>query len=295
MKTIIVKTQKELDKIKDNFEGEIHIAGSINLFDRLFINATVRVVPGGKIYFVKGGEINSVEGGKINYVYGGEINSVEGGEINSVEGGKINYVRGGKINYVEGGEINYVFGIAVIVNVSVELKNVFGTSIIMNAQKGASINAYGYATIRHLKSASRDIQLKLSKTVSHIIIPDFIPSFENYYNLYPINVIDGNAILYKAVHKKDGGYVSDYDGDTEYFIGETKIVECETENQKKSCGVGLHVAFKGWAISFGAGWSDMALLECEVPIDKIVVAEDCDGKVRTSELKVLREVPKEEW
>jgi hypothetical protein len=50
-----------------------------------------------------------------------------------------------------------------------------------------------------------------------------------------------------------------------------------------------------WALKFGMDWDDMALIECEVPINKIIVPKDCDGKVRTSELKVLRIVPKEEY
>jgi len=38
----------------------------------------------------------------------------------------------------------------------------------------------------------------------------------------------------------------------------------------------------------------MAILECEVPIKDIVVSKNCDGKVRTSQLKVVRELPQEE-
>jgi hypothetical protein len=36
------------------------------------------------------------------------------------------------------------------------------------------------------------------------------------------------------------------------------------------------------------------LLEVEVSPKDIVVSKDCDGKVRTSKVKVIREVPKEE-
>ena len=39
----------------------------------------------------------------------------------------------------------------------------------------------------------------------------------------------------------------------------------------------------------------MALLELEVEVDSIVVSNDCDGKVRTNKVKVLREVPKDEF
>ena len=79
-----------------------------------------------------------------------------------------------------------------------------------------------------------------------------------------------------------------------YNIGEIVEHKCASK-EEGSCAVGLHVAHKSWARSFGSGWDDLALLECEVQIKNIVVAEDCDGKVRTSKLKVLREVPKEEY
>ena len=270
MKKITVKTQKELDSIKDSFEGEIQIAGEINIFNRLFVNASVSVIVGGEISYVKGG--------KISYVEGGEIYSVEGGEIYSVKGGKI----------------YSVFGIAVIVNVSVELKNVFGDSVIMNALSGSKINAYGNAIIKYRKS-EKNVKITLSgKGASCIEIPDFEPNFESFKNNYPVETKGKNAILYKAVHKKDGKYFSDYDNNIEYAVGDEKISEC-SKDTTNSCGVGLHVSFRGWAVSFGADWSDMAILECEVPIKDIVVSKDCDGKVRTSKLKVLREVPKEEW
>jgi hypothetical protein len=50
-----------------------------------------------------------------------------------------------------------------------------------------------------------------------------------------------------------------------------------------------------WALEFGRQRDDnFKIIECSVPLDKIVVPYQNDGKVRTSELTVLREVPLEE-
>ena len=101
--------------------------------------------------------------------------------------------------------------------------------------------------------------------------------------------------MYKSVHKtKDGKFVSDKDRNFEYVIGEIKQHECD-KSIEQSCTTGLHISHKMWALNFGKGWNDMALIEVKVPIDKIIVAKDCNGKVRTSELFVVREIPKEEW
>ena len=47
-------------------------------------------------------------------------------------------------------------------------------------------------------------------------------------------------------------------------------------------------------MDFGRDFENLAILEVEVPINKIVVPENTTGKVRTSEIKVLREIPLEE-
>ena len=254
MKKIIVKTQKELDKIKDDFKGEIVIAGYVKIFNRLFINASVTLGVGGK------------------------ISSMEGGKISSMQGG----------------EIYWIFGTAVLVNVSMELKNIFGRAAILNAQAGAKITTRGHNIVRYEKSAKKDIELHLSENTTEIELPEFETNFKSFAKEYLFEVKGTKAILYKAVHKVDGKYLSNYNRNFEYKVGDDITNSLDMENED-SCGIGLHVSFKGWAIGFGGGWSDMALLECEVDVNDIFVGKDCDGKVRCSRLKVLREVPKEEW
>jgi hypothetical protein len=144
---------------------------------------------------------------------------------------------------------------------------------------------------------TKKIDLKLSKETTYIQIKDSIqkkPSLNIFKKLYPIEEKNKKVILYKAVHKKDNIYFSDKNRSFTYEIGKIKEERCDS-SQENSCSYGLHISHKNWAILFGRGWEDMALLECEVSPKDIVVSKDCDGKCRTSKLKVIREVPHSEW
>ena len=55
------------------------------------------------------------------------------------------------------------------------------------------------------------------------------------------------------------------------------------------------MAHKNWAVLFGKNWEDMALLECETDAKDVIVSAECDGKVRTSKARIIREVPRSEW
>ena len=253
MKQIKVNNQKELDKIKIDFEGEILIVGNIEILNRNFSKATVYVS----------------DNATIQYVYGNAT-------------------------------IQYVYGNATIQHVSdnATILMMTGLAVVTFLYSAKKIVAKGLNVIRQIGDKKLDIEI--SKSVKLIKVTETIeksPDFKMYQKLYPTDVKNGKVILYKSVHKVDGKYLSDYsgaEGKLEYKIGETTKDKCD-KSKERSCSYGLHVSHKIWAINFGSGWGDVALLECEVPIKNIVVSKDCDGKVRTSELKVLREVPKEEW
>ncbi len=172
------------------------------------------------------------------------------------------------------------------------IHKLFGEATVA-AFSAKEIVASGYNVIVVTKSNRKNITIVVNKNSTLKIVPDFKPTFKDYTERYPVEVKGKTAIMYKTVHKKDGRYIADY------MAFEYKIGEVHTNNvapkEHGSCAEGLHISHKSWAIAFGASWSDCALLECEVPIENIVVAADCDGKVRTSELKVLREVPRDEW
>ena len=260
MKTIIVKSQEELEKISLDFDGEIYIEGG-----------------------TKENPLNL----KINFQYAVVI--VRGSAyLESVYGSA-------QIRYVsDSAQIRSVSDSAQIGSVSGSAQIELAGEAMVSAYSAKKIVCSGYNIVKIRKSDRKNVHLVMNKQSTLVIIPDFKPTFAEFVKRYPVQVKDKTAILYKAVHKKDGRYFSENQKDFEYIIGETKTHGID-KSTDESCGVGLHVSFKGWAIGFGAGWDDMALLECEVPIKNIVVARDCDGKVRTNLLKVIREIPKEEW
>ena len=204
--------------------------------------------------------------------------------------------------YIEGGTmenplilfLNYEYA-QVIVRGSAQII-MWGNSVVQDMWGEAMVSCYGKNKIishgnniiRTIASNKKNLILKLSKFSHLIVIPDFKPDFTTYKKHFPVEIKGKDVILYKAVHKKDGKYLSDRNS-LEYKIGET-LEHKNDPSKEQSCSYGIHVAFKKWAISYGKEWKDFALLECAVPIKDIVVSKDCDGKVRTSTVKVLREV-----
>jgi len=128
---------------------------------------------------------------------------------------------------------------------------------------------------------------------ARIVTPPTTP--QEYAEYYDLPISDGKITLYKAVTSDMGAF---YDhGATRYNVGETKTHDCDP-SPLVGCGIGLHVAHKDLAIKFGFQCADgdsFKLLECSVPLDKLVVPKYGDGKVRCSELTVTREVPRSEW
>jgi len=170
-------------------------------------------------------------------------------------------------------------------------------SVVQDLYGEAMVSAYGlnkiichgYNIVRTSQENKKNLTLVMNKESNLIVVPTFKATFADFSKRYPVKIKGTKAILYKAVHKRNGKYFSDYVSSFEYEIGKTY----KHENSPKSlgsCAVGLHIATKDWAIAYGNSWDDYALLECEVPIKSIVVCQDCDGKVRTSQLKVLKEV-----
>jgi hypothetical protein len=250
-------------------------------------------------------QIGSVYGSaQIRSVYGSaQIGSVsDSAQIGSVsDSAQIRSVYGSA-------QIGSVYGSAQIGSVSdsAQIRSVYGSAqielygeaVVSNAISAEKIICHGSNTVIVHKADKSNIGLVMSKN-SHLVLLDtpkmkIKPSFEEFKSIYPVKVKNGKATLYKAVHKRDGGYFSNHVSNFEYKIGEVKEHEIDPSIED-SCTKGLHVSHLDWAIKFGNEWGDMAILECEVKVKDIVVSKDCDGKVRTSRLKVIREVPKEEY
>ena len=119
-------------------------------------------------------------------------------------------------------------------------------------------------------------------------------NIHEFMDFYGIKHTKTKATFYKAVRKTDDGrLISDFDDTFEYVIGKTKTAVCDPDTACE-CSYGIHISRLNWALNFGSSWNNLAIIECETKIDDIVMPTNTDGKVRTSKIKVVREVPLEE-
>ena len=170
-------------------------------------------------------------------------------------------------------------------NSSVEAR---GNSSVV-ARENSSVEARGNSQI---VDAARRGNIKTSGNARIVYNPSTI---EEWADSNDIKIENGKIRLYKAVHKRGNDrYVSDWDTDFVYNIGETACSNGFTADPEENCGYGIHMATASWACAYGSSWSDLALLELEADVAKIVVPLYETGKVRAPEVKVLREVPLEE-
>lgn len=173
------------------------------------------------------------------------------------------------------------------------------------ARESACVKAFGYSNViayeNSIISATGNVQvidkqkdgeIQISGNARIIYRPKNINEFLDFYN---IKHTDTKAIFYKAVHRTNQKDVfkSDYDPDFEYIIGQTKTEMCNAD-AGLNCASGIHISYLEWALDFGLEWRDLAIIECETEISDILIPENSNGKVRTSKIKVLREVPLEQ-
>lgn len=119
----------------------------------------------------------------------------------------------------------------------------------------------------------------------------FCARYALWFNKRKVSISGDNIKVkyYKAVRKRNGRYISNFDRKTEFKIGE--VVTAKLDNNPDSVHVeGLHIASLQFAQKFGDSWKDVAILEVEVDIHDVIVPDALD-QVRTSKMKILREVP----
>ena len=158
----------------------------------------------------------------------------------------------------------------------------------VEAHDNSSVRAYGNSQV---VDAHRQGNIMVSGNARIVYNPDNIADWASANG---ITITDGKIRLYKAVHKRDGKYVADWDNNFTYTIGAVAEANGFTTDPEEDCGQGIHMATLGWSAAHGRGWGDIALLELETDADEIVVPLYETGKVRAPKALVIREVPLEE-
>ena len=156
------------------------------------------------------------------------------------------------------------------------------------ARDNSSIEAKGNSQIiDRTDGGYNKPKIKISGNARIVYYPKNI---NDYLDFYEIKHTKTKATFYKAVRKIGNRYVSDWDSNFEYIIGEIKEEICDTDINE-DCGRGIHISHLNWALDFGANWDNLAIIEVETKIKDIVVPLNTSGKVRTGEVKIIREVP----
>ena len=172
----------------------------------------------------------------------------------------------------------------------------WGNSFV-EARGNSSVEAWENSSVEarensQIVDAARRGNIKTSGNARIVYNPSTI---EEWADSNDIKIENGKIRLYKAVHKRGHGcYVSDWDTDFVYNIGDTACSNGFTTDPEESCGYGIHMAAASWACTYGSNWSDLALIELEADVAEIVVPLYETRKVRAPKAKVLREVPLEE-
>ena len=166
----------------------------------------------------------------------------------------------------------------------------------VEARDNSSVEAWDNSSVvardnSQIVDAERRGNVKTSGNARIVYNPDNIADWAEGNDIL---IVDGKIKLYKAVHKRNTVYVSDWDESFFYEIGEMAVANGFTADPKDPCGEGIHMTTASWACAYAQNWDDIALLELEADVSEIVVPLYETGKVRAPKAKVLREVPLEE-
>ena len=169
-------------------------------------------------------------------------------------------------------------------NSSVEAR---GNSSVV-ARENSSVTGQGNVQITdHLMCG----KIEITGNARIVYMPKTI---EEYCSFYNIKHGKKKGKFFKCVHKQDEKYFSDKNILFEYVIGKKARADYLDDDITEDCGHGIHIAYLDWVLDYGRTWDDLAILEVEAELDSIVIPENCPGKVRCREVKVIREVPLEE-
>ena len=298
MKKIICTTQAELDAVAADFDGRVIIKFGTP-YNRAVVNRRFKysVVAHGNSSVVAWGNSSVVAYDNSSVVAHGNSSVVAWGNSSVVAYDNSSVVAHGNSSVVAWGNSSVVaydnssveaHGNSSVVAYDNSSVEAHGNSSVV-AYDNSSVEAYGNSQI---VDAARNNNIEISGNARIVYNPS---SIDEYIDFYGLDATDTTVKLYKAVHFYDGKYHADYNDAFTYTIGETvKPNNGFSDDATLSCGAGIHLAHKAWAVNYGAGWPDFAILECECEKTDVLVPLYSDGKVRARKAKVLREVPLEE-
>ena len=300
LEEITVKSQEELDMIPDGFKGRIYIEFGIRLNRAVLTRTFPR-----RVVARENASVVALENASIEAWDNASIEAL--GNASVVVQDNASVVAMGNASVLAMGNVSVLAmeNVSVLAWENASIEALGNASVVV--RDNASVVAGGNVQV---VEGSERARIQISGNARIVYYPKNIEDFMNFYG---IKHDKKTAIFYKAVHRvpntcrdtnmQDGSeikrvlpdyrYVSDHDDNFEYFMGEVIQEHCD-QDVTKDCSYGIHISHMNWALRFGGGWKDLAIIEVETKINDVVLPRNTDGNVRTSEVKVLREVPLQE-
>ena len=289
MNTIKITSQKQLDELPIDYDGKIYIKFGTPNNPAIIRNKYTYPVAARGNSSVEAWENSSVEAWENSSVVALENSSVVAWENSCV------VARGNSSVAARDNS-----SVAAYDNSSVEAWEnssvvACGNSSIA-AYDNSSVAAYDNSSVvasgnAQVADSSSSVEIKTSGNARIVHMPRTISEYLDFYGIES----DGKtAKLYKAVHKIDGVYRSDWMYECTYAPGKVTEAYGLDKNPEEDCGQGIHMAHLDWCLLYGSDWSDLAIIEVEAEIDGIIVPMNGNGKVRAAQCKMIREVPLEE-
>ena len=275
MSEIIVKSQLDWDQIPDDFKGYIYIQSDTRIVVEKRKGCKVVARDNSSVLAYGDSSVVALENSSVVAWENSVVNAWDNSVVEA-RGNSSIVARGNSSVWALDNSVVKAWG-----NSSVEARD----NSVVKAWDNSVVEARGNVQVCKY---SDFVSISTQGNARIVTLPK---TLQEYCEFYGVTVKDGHAILYKAVSPT---YSSFYDREFVYEPGEKKEVDCDPSTDRP-CSHGMHVSHLLWALDYGRYYNEFKILECAVPLDKIVVPTNTDGKVRTSELTVLREVPPEEW
>ena len=282
MKEIVCTTQAELDAVPVDFDGRVVVKFGTP-YNRAVINRRFK-------YAVMALENSSVVAWGNSSVVALENSSVVARENSSVEAwgnSSVEALENSSVMALENSSVVAWGNSSVVARGNSSVVALENSSV--EALENSSVEAWGNAQI---VDVARKGNVRISGNARVVHNPLDI---DEYIDFYGLESTESTVRLFKAVHFTGEKYYSDADYGFIYTIGGVAVPTSGfDDNVHKTCGAGINLAHKAWALNYGYTWDNLAILELECEKADVLVPLMSNGKVRARKAKVIREVPLEE-
>ena len=321
LEEITVKSQNELDKIPLNFKGRIYIKfgdywnpvviknryyhaieacgnSTVRAYDNSTVeaygNSTVRAYDNSTVEAYNNSTVEAYSNSTVRACGNSTVEAYNNSTVRACDNSTVEACDNSTVEACDNSTVRACGNSTAEAydNSTVEAYN----NSTVKAYNNSTVKAYNNSTVEaygnvQVLDTQYNGKINISGNSRIVYMPRDINEFIDFHNIKHTKT---TAIFYKAVRKDANGvYRADRDNSFIYEIGKYKTEQCDPDTEE-DCSYGIHISTLKWALNYGERWNNLAILELKTKISDIVLPKNSNGKVRTSKVKVLREVPLQE-